>query len=112
MATKTSNAKQIAELNDRLRQTDIGGSTYITQGIQALADDDRAAILQAVQTFAAFNRDKDPHREHDFAMVEANGIKAYFKVDYYDLNMKFHSEDPADPAKTKRVLTIMLTHEY
>ncbi len=31
---------------------------------------------------------------------------------YYDANVEFGSEDPADPTKTTRVLTIMLTSEY
>jgi hypothetical protein len=40
------------------------------------------------------------------------GHKFFFKLDYYDSAMEFGSEDPADPSKTTRVLTIMLAQEY
>jgi hypothetical protein len=36
----------------------------------------------------------------------------FFKIDYFDPKMEFGSEDSADPAKTTRVLTIMLADEY
>ena len=34
------------------------------------------------------------------------------KLDYFDKELKFGSENPADPSKTTRVLTIMLAEEY
>ena len=50
--------------------------------------------------------------EHDFGAFDYQGQKIFWKFDYYDLNKQFYSEDPADPAQTCRVLTIMLASEY
>ena len=63
-------------------------------------------------TFSDFDADNDPHKEHDFGSFTLAGRKFFFKLDYYDLAMEFGSEDPADPSKTTRVLTIMLAEEY
>lgn len=44
--------------------------------------------------------------------VEVDGRQLFWKIDYFDAAMEFGSEDPADPSKTTRVLTIMLSSEY
>jgi len=53
-----------------------------------------------------------PYGEHDFGSFELCGRKFIFKMDYYDPEKRFASEDPSDPAKTVRVLTLMLGSDY
>ena len=108
----TLQSTTIAQLNDAFRKTFIGGVVVITQGIQALPEESRKAILTAVQSFNDFNEDNDPYLEHDFAAFQHNGERLFWKLDYYNLTMDAGSENPADPSITKRVLTIMLADEY
>jgi hypothetical protein len=105
-------AEKIRELNDRFRTTMTGGRVMMTAGVDALPSDVKAVVIRRVATFADFTPDNDPYQEHDFGSFEVAGRKFFFKIDAYDLNMEFASEDPADPAKTTRVLTIMLASEY
>jgi hypothetical protein len=35
-----------------------------------------------------------------------------WKIDYFDLKLELGSDDPADPAATVRVLTVLLPSEY
>jgi hypothetical protein len=105
-------AWKIRALNDAFRRTFIGGKVMMTAGIAALPDAAQAAVLDEVRKFDAFTADNDPHGEHDFGSFEVDGRKIFWKIDYYDAAMEFGSEDPADPAKTTRVLTIMLASEY
>lgn len=103
---------RIRELNDQLRQTMMGGQVLMTQGIQALPAEVQAQVFSQVQRFDSFTEDNDPHGEHDFGSVTAEGSKVFWKIDYYAPDMMHGSEDPADPAVTRRVLTIMLAEEY
>jgi Protein of unknown function (DUF3768) len=105
-------AARICRLNDSLRSTFTGGKVVMTDGVAALAEADLAQLLSKVQLFDDFNGDNDPHSEHDFGSVELAGTTYFFKVDYYAPDMDGGSEDPADPAKTTRVLTVMRADEY
>ena len=106
------NSARIAELNDLLRQTFIGGRITLTDGISSLSDDNRKAIITEVRSFSNFNEDNDPYGEHDFAALTVNGHRINWKIDYYDKALKHGSEDPSAPNVTTRVLTIMLASEY
>ncbi len=105
-------AARIAALNDALRTTFQGGKIVMTAGIDALADEIKVDVLEAVRTFSQFDGANDPHREHDFGTIERHGLTVFWKVDYYAPDFKGGSEDPADVEKTERVLTIMLAEEY
>lgn len=105
--------KRIKRLNDALRRGEFEhGSVVITQGVQALGQEALAEISTTIAAFDSFTEDNDPHGEHDFGSVNINGEKLFWKVDYFDLALKYHSPDAANPAVTHRVLTIMLASEY
>lgn len=46
------------------------------------------------------------------AFLNADGVKIFFKIDYYDPELQCLSQDPSDAAITRRVLTIALAEEY
>ncbi len=99
-------------LNDNFRSTFIGGRVVMSAGVAEVPIDIKARVLLRVQTYSAFNAKNDPHREHDFGSFTLRGQKYFWKIDYYDERCEFGSEDPADPTKTTRVLTIMFAEEY
>jgi Protein of unknown function (DUF3768) len=103
---------KIALLNDSLRRTLTGGQVVMTQGVASLPESDLTQLLERVRRFRGFTEDNDPYGEHDFGSLELAGQTYFFKVDYYAPDMEGGSEDPADPAKTTRVLTIMRADEY
>lgn len=103
----------IRRLNDRLRRSlSGGGKRLLTAGIAALPYADQAAILGKVMEFDQFNEDNDPHGEHDFGSFEHAGLRIFWRIDCCDPYVEWGSEDPSDPARTTRVLTIMLADEY
>jgi len=109
MDSKTARSRA---LNDALRQTLTGGRAVITPGVAALGEAAVARIIQTIAVCDDFCQANDPYGEHDFGAFEAEGHTIFFKIDYFDTALTCHSPDPADPAVTERVLTIMLAEEY
>lgn len=104
--------EKIRRINDEFRRSFAGGRVVMTAGVATLPMFVRNQALARTRAFDDFNADNDPHGEHDFGRFEIDGNVFYWKIDYYDENIQYGSEDPADPARTTRVLTIMLAHEY
>ena len=115
-ALQTSIAEQrnalTRRLNDRLRTTLTGGRVVMTAGVQGRGESFLARALAAVRAFDAFDADDDPYGEHDFGALEIEEARLFWKIDAYDPRGEYGSEDPADPAMTLRVLTLMLAEEY
>jgi hypothetical protein len=110
--THSAETARIRELNDRLRKTFTGGRVVMTTGVNALGPYTVGGILRKVTAYDQFHEGNDPHREHDFGEIEFVGRLFFWKIDYYAPGFAGGSEDPSDPAKTVRVLTIMLATEY
>ena len=103
---------RIRALNDQFRKSFLGGQVVIALRVQALSVPLLRELVHKVQSFDQFSQENDPHGEHDFVSVEVAGEIYFAKIDYYDPSMTAGSEDPGDPAKTTRVLTIMHSSEY
>jgi hypothetical protein len=109
MSTDTD---RIRMLNDQLRRHLTGGKAVMTPGVAALGSEAVHRLVQTIAVFDDFCTANDPHGEHDFGAFEFDGVGIFFKIDYYDKDLNFHSPDPADPAVTERVITLMLATEY
>jgi hypothetical protein len=108
-----SNSLEIRRLNDSFRRSlSGGGKRLMTAGVGALPYSDQAAILVKVMAHDCFPEGDDPYGEHDFGAFDHAGQRIFWKIDYYDPTEEFGSQDPSDPAKTVRVLTILLADEY
>jgi hypothetical protein len=105
-------AERIRELNDAFRKTFSGGKIMMTPGVDELPDCVKADALVKVATYSDFSEGNDPYGEHDFGSFELVSRKFFWKIDYYNLDLSAGSEDAADPQKTTRVLTLMLSCEY
>ena len=115
---------RIRELNDAFRAKGPSWATvlglvqpdedgwFITDGANAYGPAFSLEAVRAVRSFDSFTADNDPHGEHDFGAFDLADQRLFWKIDYYDLDLRYGSPDPADPDQTRRVITIMLASEY
>lgn len=114
-----NNTQRIREQNDQFRQQitipkkrNVRGKYFITSGMSNFEPEEQMIIAAMVRDYDDFTEDNDPYGEHDFGSFHYRNQKIFWKIDYYTPDMQHGSEDPANPEKTIRVLTIMLAEEY
>jgi Protein of unknown function (DUF3768) len=129
LATAREQTARIARLNDLARSAmGVACTAVATVGFRSLSASDQSCVRELIETYDAFDEDNDPHGERDFGCVYQLGDRrwttecprlpddererVFWKLDCYDRDLQFGSEDAANPAVTRRVLTIMLADEY
>ena len=119
--TPTPEAIKIAEQNDRFRTTwgadfTVPGQIVMTRDVAALSPATKAIIMASVQGFDAFTEDNDPYGDHSFGAFDiemaGDSHRIFWKIDLYDTDYAMGSDDPANLAVTRRVLTILHASEY
>ena len=119
---KLPKIEKIALLNDELRKKLITGElfkadskdkAFITRGASVFANGmNRIQFLNNVALYRNFTEDNNPHGERDFGNFMYQKEKIFWKIDYKDNAMMYHSPDASDPSQTIRVLTIMKASEW
>jgi hypothetical protein len=104
-------SNRIQILNDRFRQTFLGGRVMMTAGVAAM-DDDRRTLIDRVRHFDEFTSKNDPYGEHDFGSIDLGGSRYFWKIEYYDATLTCSAADASDQAATQRVMTLMRADEY
>ena len=124
MTTEEDVSQKIRALNDKFRQripnvTDIQGVFILTRGVRDLTDTDRepakyfGELMRVIREYDDFTEGNDPYGEHDFGVFTFQGVKCFWKIDYYaDDAMLYGSASPEDVNSTYRALTVMLADEY
>lgn len=118
-AEEITATKRVQQLNDRLRMTGphrkedmivlVGDLAHAETELQLI-------VLHQARAFNAFTEDNDPYGEHDCASFQIPvGLTStetfMFKIDYYDPNLEFASNDASDPAITRRVMSLMYARD-
>ena len=119
---KLPKIEKIALLNDELRKKLITGELFkadskdkaiITRGASVFANGmNRMQFLNNVALYRNFTEDNNPYGERDFGNFMYQKEKIFWKIDYKDNSMMYHSPDASDPSQTIRVLTIMKASEW
>ena len=59
-----------------------------TVGVAAMPAEQCRSLLHRVRDFDAFDEDNDPHGERDLGAVEVDGVRYFWKLDYFDREME------------------------
>ena len=114
----TDQISRIAVLNDRVRQGLDPRARIVITAACAAALTDGDSLQETVGIYGDLlmaidrcNFAPDECVERRRGEVTFRGRQIRFAIDYYDLSIEWGSENPADPAVTTRVMTIMLPED-
>lgn len=99
-------------LGERKPGVFVPGKSVWTATFEAEPAAFKRAALKAIGEMETFDADNDPDGFHDFGSVSVDGRDVWFKIDAYDQNYEYGSEDPADLETTRRVLTILFPSDW
>ncbi len=104
--------EKIAVYNDLCRKSlGLHGLIVNSPGIYALPCVEQLRVYSKVAHYEHFTPFTDPKDERSSGGFNHQGIAVVWKIDYLSPDMNWKSDDPSDPVKTMRVLTIMLAEE-
>jgi Protein of unknown function (DUF3768) len=101
-STRTRRRERIIELNDHFRTTFKGGRVQVIPSVYDLDARLLGRALYVVSRYNKFHNDC----EHDWGVFIFAGYSFEWQIEYRNKDAIGLSADPADPAKTFRVLTL------
>ena len=107
--------------NDPFDEHDFGAIDFVTAENKRFIEIRNTRLLQNEANRNKRNRedadntyynDQEEAINESFEIQKIEPVKYFWKIDYYDANLEYGSDDPANDAVTTRVLTIMEASEY
>jgi hypothetical protein len=106
-STRPHRREKITELNDQFRATFKGGRVQIAPSVYDL---DARLCGRALYVVSRYNKFHDDS-EHDCGVFIFAGYSFEWQIEYRGKDGNGLSPDPADPAKTFRVLTLYAVND-
>ncbi|UWQ31037.1 DUF3768 domain-containing protein [Leisingera sp. M523] len=105
-----SSAEKVRTLNDHFRKAGKGGVVMISMGIHLLG---RATVDTIMKQLGGEAGDAsiESDEDHDIGLLKVNSRIIHWEIDCYNKDFDDMSPDPADPEKTTRVMTVLLSTE-
>ncbi|UWR62781.1 DUF3768 domain-containing protein [Phaeobacter inhibens] len=107
--------KLLAQQNDAFRAVfpapQNAGRWFHTQSVAAMGPTFVLKAYAAIGSYDDFNTDIDPYGDHAMGKFTIDGETVWFKIDCYDVDYRYGSDQPDNPEMTRRVLTVMLSRD-
>lgn len=111
MTSQLIEKEELAKINDQNRSAFKRSVDFqIAYTFRVFDSPNFQNIIDAVKKFNDFNEGDDPYGEHDFGAFVLDGIKYFWRIDYFDEDFQYGA-DPYTQLFYSR-LTIMEAEEY